>query len=363
MSYVITPADRALFKRCRRAWDFGARARLNYVPIDSPPTIDIDRALHEALAVYYYPGMWDWDRAIVLPLARQAFRRSMDAQWAHLPPERRTEWERHVEQGERLLDAYFCWAPSVDDFAPIQVETDVDVYLPDPSRPGEALVDPQAGPVQYQCRVELLAIDADDAYWVIDHRIGDGDWVELDHLVLDEQALSWCWAWREFYQGMRVTGTIYNELHLNAPLPQSPAPRQARTQPSPVTQHRRTYKPPPSEPSDSVDRIRVEHESAFRRTRIWRSDAELENVEARVAEEARDMLDPELRLYPNPSVDNCAVCDYRRPCKALNDGADVHAVLAEGYQKRPPPPIREGRIGVSSWGVGRAAAPPNFGRR
>lgn len=57
MVYVITSSDRESFKRCRRKWDFGARARQNYQPISPDRMFDFDRAIHDALAVYYYPGM------------------------------------------------------------------------------------------------------------------------------------------------------------------------------------------------------------------------------------------------------------------------------------------------------------------
>ena len=69
MSFVVTPADRASFRRCRRQWDFGAAARQNLEPVRPPAAPDLDRALRDALAVYYYPGMWDWDRAVRLPVA------------------------------------------------------------------------------------------------------------------------------------------------------------------------------------------------------------------------------------------------------------------------------------------------------
>jgi hypothetical protein len=38
------------------------------------------RAIRDALAVYYFPGMWEWNRAIVLPLAIEGFLKSMRQQ-------------------------------------------------------------------------------------------------------------------------------------------------------------------------------------------------------------------------------------------------------------------------------------------
>lgn len=363
MDYIVTPEDRALFKRCRRAWDLGARARRNQEPADSVPGVDIDRAVHEALAVYYFPGMWDWDRAIVLPIVRQAFQRAMDEQRSQLPPDYEEEWRRCVERGERVLDAYFVWAPSVDRFAPVQVQTDVDVPVPDPRDPDRAdLVTLHGLRVRYNGQIKLLAIDADDAYWMVDHRVVD-EWTDLDHLLLDEQCLSWCWAWRLYYLGMRVTGTVYNELRPDASVPEAASPTWEEGRRSPVAQHRRTYRPPPSEATESGDRIHREEGESFRRTWIRRGDAELDNFGHRLAIEALEMTDPELAIYPNPSPEHCGPCAYRRPCIAMNEGADADAVLAEHYRERPPPPLQEARIGAATWPMGRGVVPPSFGNR
>lgn len=321
--------------------------------------MDLDSALHEALAVYYFPGMWDWDRAIVLPIVRQAFHRAMDEQRSRLPPGYEEEWRSCVERGERILDAYFVWAPSVDRFAPVKVQTDVDVPIPDPWNPGHDLV-ARGMRVRHKGQIKALVIDEDDAYWMVDHRIVD-EWAGLDQLLLDERCLSWCWAWQLYYLGMRVTGTVYNEMLPDAPIPEEPSPAWEEGRRSPVTQHRRTYLPPPSEPTESGNRISREEGHSFRRTWIRRGDAELENFGHRLALEALEMTDPDLPVYPSPTPEHCGSCAYRRPCTAMNEGADAEAVLAEHYRERPPPPLQEGRIGAATWPLGRGAVPPSFG--
>ena len=80
MAYRFTPADRGAFKRCRRQWDFGARERQGYEPARPAPALDLDLAVRDALAVYYFPGMWDWQRSVVLPLVLQGLARSMGRQ-------------------------------------------------------------------------------------------------------------------------------------------------------------------------------------------------------------------------------------------------------------------------------------------
>src|SRR3954465_11401093 len=132
MAVVITPSDRHAFKRCRRAWDFGSRLRQGWEPDAEPATVDLTSAVRAALAVWYFPGMWEWGRAIVRPLAVEAYRRVVAA-W----PEGH---DALASAGERLLDRYFDWAPSVDVFTPVRVETDFDVTIPDPANPRYDLV-------------------------------------------------------------------------------------------------------------------------------------------------------------------------------------------------------------------------------
>ena len=79
MGWTLTlrSAELEEFRRCPRAWDIGSRNRQNYVPIVPREVIDFGRAIRDALAVYYFPAMDDWNRMIVRPLALHAFRRKV----------------------------------------------------------------------------------------------------------------------------------------------------------------------------------------------------------------------------------------------------------------------------------------------
>src|SRR5438270_7246398 len=142
VNYVTRPWESGLFRRCRRAWNFGARERQNYEPIAPSRVFDFSEAIHDALDVYYFPGMWDWNRAIVCPLAvaglEKSMRRQRDA-YAHtrdLSAEQVQDWEQHLELGIGLLQRYFEWAREVDRFTPIGVASQFDVTLPDPGDAG-----------------------------------------------------------------------------------------------------------------------------------------------------------------------------------------------------------------------------------
>jgi hypothetical protein len=387
MAYELRPWDRDWFKRCRRAWDLGSRTRRNLEPLPtpSPLRLDLDRALRDALAVYYFPGMWEWDRNVVLPLAFQAFTKAINKQCEKheattpLTAEERDDCERQLAYGKELLEQYIPWARTVDRFWPVRVETDFDAQVPDFRNPGHDLVSPGGQPIRYQGRVDMLVVDEHDAYWIVRHRLAPAGFPDLDLLFLDDEQVAACWAWELFYLGMRISGTIHNEFHLGGAPPDPTEPvrrprashawararannRAAQTggeapEPGtvPVPGHRRMYAKAEREPDEVVVE---EGGGMFRRTRISRSRPELDALAERLAKEALDMTDPGLLLYPTPSVAHCSACLYRAPCLAMNESGDVEAVLSSAYQIRPPEVPEEGRLGGVTWSMNRGAAPP-----
>jgi hypothetical protein len=371
MVYRFTPADRAAFKRCRRQWDFGARERQNLEPVEAGAAPDLELAVRDALAVYYFPGMWDWQRSVVLPLVLQGFARSAGRRPGAGGPA--AAW------AEAMLRRYFDWAPGVDRLAPIQVECAFEVNLPDPAGGDRELVLDDGRPIRYQGRVDLLAGDEHDRYWVVAHRVVDR-FGAADDLLLDEELVAACWAMERFYPGMRIAGTVHNELLLPAGPPagvDQPPPgatprrsrrRRLRRHQRGLPQHeasgggrslpyaRRGVGPRAPDPA----RVSSEGDGEFRRTRILRDPAELAAMGARLAAEALDMVDPGLRLYPNPAPEHCGGCQFVAPCLAVDRG-QVGAVLAAAYRDRGPDRVEPGRLGSATWGMGRGAAPPRIG--
>jgi hypothetical protein len=341
--YTIRPWEREYFTRCRRAWDLSARERQNWEPKQPARVFDFSEAVRDALAVYYFPGMWDWNRLIVRPLATEAFLKSMRKQregyaaamGAPLSAEQEADWEEHLEAGRSMLAAYYDWAAEVDRFSSVQVETLFDVTVPDPASPTVGLLSAEGRGINYRLRIDLVVVDEHELYWLVDHRVVAGDWLDLDHLMLDEQILTRSWAWELGFLA-RVTGTIHNELRLPFPGEPSPADRA-----------------PVSSEVEVVDRgsrlLRQQSDGCFRRTQIPRTRAEIDEAGVRVAAEARDMTGDEVAVYPTPSDELCAACHYRAPCIALMRGEDAGPILEAGYRKRTRPDFEEGRLG-SVWG-------------
>ena len=369
MAYRFTPADRGAFKRCRRQWDFGARERQGFEPARPAPALDLDLAVRDALAVYYFPGMWDWQRSVVLPLVLQGLARSLGRQPAAGADD--------LAAGEALLRRYFEWAPRVDRFSPIQVEGGFEVNLPDPAGGDRELVLADGRPIRYQGRADLLAGDEHDRYWVVSHRLVDRFGTD-DDLLLDEELVAACWAVERFYPGMRVAGTMHNELlapaapavggrrpaaHGSAGRRRSASTSGASPSMSPAAGAGRCPMPaavPPGAVRPTRRPWPARATGSSGRTRILRDRAELEAMGARLAAEALEMVDPGLRLYPSPAPEHCGSCQFVAPCLAMERGDDVRAVLEAGYRDRGPERVEPGRLGAATWGTGRGAAPPRF---
>ncbi|MGH8903692.1 MAG: hypothetical protein ACRDYA_18975 [Egibacteraceae bacterium] len=338
---MIRPWERGLFKRCRRAWDLGARERQNYELIKPTRVFDFDEAIHDALDVYYFPGMWDWGRQIVRPLAVEGFLKSMRrqraayAQHCELSPAQEREWDEHVDLGRQMLERYFVWALEADRFDPVQVAAQFDVAVPDPRNPDDpedGLVTPSGQGIRYRARIDLVVMDEHELYWLVEHRVVSSPWDDLDQLLIDEQSLSRAWSW-EFGFLAKIEGTIHNELRMDVPSDHTAPPDAMNVQ---VLQG----------PSGL---IKQQENEFFRRTQIPRSEFEFEQHRVHAALEMLDMVDPQLRLYPNPSRENCPSCVYRQPCMAMSFGSDERPILETSYRKRTSEDFEPGRLG-SVWG-------------
>jgi PD-(D/E)XK nuclease superfamily len=398
MVVVVTQPDREAFRRCRRQWDLQSRMRRDLEPVTGSQAPDLAAALHAALAVYYFPGMWDWDRAITIPLVRQGFDRELARQRERgafaSPP---AAWPEAAAAGHELLSRYLGWAPGVDAFAPVLIDADFDVQVIDPARTGAGLTGPDGQPVRFRGRIDMLAVDQHDAYWLVQHRFGPGDWPAAGQLAGREQALADAWAWEQFYPGLAIAGTIHNELRpdgadtapANQPRPggdraarkigrqfrrqifrleHPPGADSAATdgtrplvrqhEPSgggrSIPQHRRLYAAA-REPAAASE---IEHVTtgAFRRTWVRHSPAAIAAAGQRLAADTAAML-AAAAAPPNPSDANCRPCAFLPPCLAMRAGRDGEVLLRSGYQSRPPDVLTEGRLGGGAWGLGRGAAP------
>ncbi|MBV9351969.1 MAG: hypothetical protein JOZ23_10610 [Mycobacterium sp.] len=355
VDYLITADERARFKRCRRQWDFASPHRRNLQPAEVIEPA-LPAALKDALAVYYYPGTWDWQHEVTQPLVHRALQRSLDDAGA----------SGLLARGAALLDCYDAWASTVDDFAPVKINTDVAAMVPAPDEPGCGLVVHDGSPVIYSCRVDLVAADAADEYWVVRHQVVD-EWHDLETLLRDEEAVAACWAFEQDYIGVEIAGTIHNEVRIDGPLKFPATDLTAKRMEKTVAQHEpsgggrslpqhRRVSAQEARP-EAVNRTEQRTAGLLRRTRIRRSRHEITSVGMLIAAEAAEMTSWPI-IYPTPAA-HCRECDFTAPCLAITEGTDPEPVLATDFRTLPAAPAKP-RLGQSTWGFGRGAAPPRW---
>jgi hypothetical protein len=360
-AFTLTEDDRARFKRCRRQWDFASPHRRGLEPIANVEPV-LPALVKDALAVYYYPGTWDWQPELKQSLVHKALARALEEVGVAGATDSQSATLRTAKA---LLDAYDAWASTVDDFAPVKIAHDVEGLVPHPRDPEHGLTTPDGSAVIYTCRIDLLAVDVADEYWVVRHRVGD-EFQELDALIGDEAAVAACWAWEQAYLGMEISGTIHNQVRLTGPLDPPAAARSAKSarvrqsEPSgggrAIPQHRRLSAR--TSRSDATDHVEQFTAGPLRRTRIRRSRAEIASVGMHIGAEAIQMnSDP--ATTPTFAA-HCQACEFSAPCLALVEGRNPEPMLAANYRRHPGEDQARPRLGQSSWGFGRGAAPPQW---
>lgn len=362
---ILRPREMETFRTCRRAWDFGARIRQNYIPLTQPHVFDFDKAIHDALAVYYYPAMDDWSRHIVRPVAMQGFIRSMQTsralyeEGATLTPDQERDYEEHLELGKGLLNGYFKWVAGVDDVESIFSDHDVWVPILDPNSddPEQELARPDNRPVRYLGRIDGMVSDTNDEYWIVNHRIVYDGFHDLDTLIDDKLGFTHIWGMEFAYPQLWVAGIIYNELLVDA--------FHNRVGDDTVSdeeiveidkrhmrgaRHMHTRRGPrdplnypeemdaPKSPStrdieydEVVDQIGNE---AFRRTVIRRGRRGVRDAGQRLSAEAVQMAMEEPEIYPTEDKAVCRTCVFVAPCEAMTAGEDITPIMAANYRQR-----------------------------
>jgi len=304
------------------------------------------------LAVYYFPAMDDWNRAIVRPLTLKGFDRSMlESRTAYekfqpFTAEEEQAYACHLEIGHAMLANYFVWAAALDDFDSIFADHDIWAPVPDPDQPISDLGTLDGRPIRYMGRMDQLIADPDDELWIVDHRVVRGEWTPNEDLIADEVLRSHCWHTQIAYPQMLIAGTITNELRVDGQTEAPPTSeiverdqrtmigsRHVNTRRSPLTLEP-TSTPAARSAATTHDQISLQQDNGlFRRTVIRRNQEAMRDTGVRVAELAIEFRDPGVAVPPTFGA-HCATCEFKAPCDAMEAGGDWRALLAaEFYQK------------------------------
>lgn len=348
--HVIRTSDRLAFKRCRRAWNWSSYQRENLRPIVVPKPLHFGIAWHEGMATYYDPSFWHLSRKEATEMAVARFLATTLEQKQHyldieadLPYDLEVEFNERVTLGVAMMRHYGKWAPTVDRFTPIRIEQEFEVPI---MYQGKQLMCVCHGwPVFYRGRLDGIVQDEFGYYWILEHKTA-AKLGSTNHLVLDEQCGSYACALKSL--GMSVKGIIYNEAVKEVPrVPTKLVSRRQGRLFSVNKSQRTTFDvylsalieegENPQLYEDILNFYREQGNPFFRRTQIYRNAHELEALGEQIALEALDILDPNLRIYPNPNWLSCGWCSYREPCIMMNEGSDYEFVLKELFTVNKEP--------------------------
>jgi hypothetical protein len=346
-TYIVRSSELEAFRRCRRAWDLGAASRQRYVP-RLPPPFGFDKAMHDALATYYFPAMDDWSRSIVRPLALKAFERSMGETRVRreavraLTEDESADFTSHLALGAAMLTNWFAWAAETEDFDSIFADHDVWAPIADPDAPERDLGTPDGRPIRYLGRIDQLIGAPNDEFWVVQHRVVPNGWIDNAVLIDDHRILGDCWALQVAYPQLVIAGTITNELRIEGQLEAEPptdyleldnrdmsGPRHTNVLRSPT--------PPPlawaAASMTELDHITDQEDNVlFRRTVVRRSPESMRRIGKQIADEVREMQGDVVSVRPTFAL-HCMVCAFRHPCDVMEADGDFRAVLDADYEQ------------------------------
>jgi len=268
------------------------------------------------------------------------------------------------ELGIQMMTAYKDYAAQRDGFTVLVTEHDFSIPIWDYENDKILTArDLREQSPNYGQELEVHQRGRMDAIWskpngklgVIDHKTSsriDEDFFEK--LETDEQVTSYLYAAQVEakyyglpYAGQEMEECIYNVMRKTYPKPPTMVRGGLfsvdRANESPTFEMLVKFMEENFIEYDSLDEKHQEYyryvqevgdEQFFVRKLVRRNRHQLRNAGYRAYLEAMDMLDPNLRIYPNLSNDHrCLRCAFRAPCLAKEDGGDWEALLADNYTR------------------------------
>lgn len=391
----IHSSDVAAFKQCRRRWNWSSptrnnlRRRVEIHGISFP--LWFGTGIHYALEKFYDPALrrdpvetfltWfevQWNGGIVteewlettydihprLVGETTGDAKNVVQEWKilglkdMLPDPFPEEFEQHKLLGVGMLEYYKDYAARNDDFIVLAAESTYSIPL------DFEVVDQREDSPNYGSKVEVHARGKRDciAVWpeydvfgIIDHktaaRIDEAYFAKLDK---DEQCSNYLWATIQEakmydlpWNGKRVDRVIYNAIRKNYPKPPTPLkngfPSLNRQEEGTtanlfmqyVTENGLEEWFESTEKAQSYyNYLLSEAETAFiQRDLVTRNKFEIEATGRHLRMIAKEMLAPDLKIYPNPTGHfGCIHCAFRAPCIAADDGSDWIGMLTDGFE-------------------------------
>jgi hypothetical protein len=365
MPHEIRTSARRSFRSCRRRWNWAYRQ--GYVPEVTPKPLEFGLAFHAGLEDFYCPERWDSTQPVEkLQYAVEKFIAVCETQREEyltvtnqraLPNAEGDDYSERIELGIGMLTYYAMEIHPERDmwFRPVATELTFEVPLYDAL--GNQLlckISPECGQdhddelVVYAGRIDMLVEDIlNGGYFVWDHKSCSQLAYDDGFLQLDDQVGSYTAALQR-QLNIDVRGFVYAEYRKAFPSPPAILSRLSggrafsvgKNQATTLEIYRRTVQEMDTQAfedgcyTEYLAWLNSKDAPKFhQRFVIIKTDEELANIWDCLTEEAQDMIDPNLRLYPSVGKFVCGNCAYRQPCVGQFRGEDHIYTLNSLFKK------------------------------
>lgn len=382
-SHEIHTSEIRSFLGCRRRWNWAYRE--GYVPETSAKPLQFGIAFHIAMEAFYDPETW----AVTTPeqkteAAVSAFIHECERQRGEylrstgqtlLLEADRDDYTERIDLGIGMLEWYGKQVHPKEDtwFKPVMVEVPFQVPICDP-RTGEPLrcyaptihgatsgllsdvtlrtcgqIHEYGAVVTYDGRIDAIMEDLyNGGYFIWDHKSAASIRRDDRLLLLDPQVNGYTWA-ASSELGIDVRGFLYVEYRKDFPRPPKILSRAykgrrfstdktAPTDYENFTQTVQQYDAPGLAAGvydEYIAWLQSPEAPVFhRRFPIIKTKRNLESVAQQIYNIARDMISPDLLIYPNAGHFSCSGCAYYTPCLSQMMGEDyTHSLQGDPYKK------------------------------
>lgn len=261
--------------------------------------------------------------------------------------ERPDEWEETLDLARGMFRHYELWQRTREKFETVWLDgkplVELDFHIPmDPARVGRE-------GVTFSGTIDRVVRDESGAMWLLDYKTatprGGFDTAKLE---MDPQVSAYMYAASCIFD-LDIQGMIYWQFKKDYPQ----EPELLKSGKFSVNKAQKTsydlfkqsiraiYKDSLAWRKDRPEYVKyleylagqetLEGDNYIRYDKVLRMGDHLESIENQLYDEAREMCDPNLPLYPNPTRDCAWDCQFRAACLAMDDGSDYEYILSENF--------------------------------
>lgn len=342
---VISNSDVRSFKRCRRKWDYLSPLRRNLKTKKVVARLSFGRGIHVALSDYY--ALLNENKHI-LQVLLNSFEKWYKKEILRLEElgvleEQEEELLELYELGKSMLTSYQPWAAIEDSKSFTKVlynEKRIEIPLLDYN--GKRTCG------RYSFKADLIVEDSDGFYWLVDHKtIATAN---IPSLELDEQAVSYLYGTQRKF-GIKLEGFIFNfllkkipavpQVLKNGELSKKKLTTTYEVFRDTIEKHYETEGKTEIERDEIfapfveiLDELQGQANPFFTRIKVYKSQAEIQEIGNRLYDEYLEMRNPKIKIYPNPTRDCIWDCPLRTLCIVENDAGDLKSLIEDTFETK-----------------------------